>query len=138
VKILYVPFNNRGLGVDTYEESGFMLDLLDQANKQHVKDGEDAIVLLYVSEADSGFLKPFSKNSWPKWLKGLNMIVRKHFDIDEGNAMALSLAGSDPDNVIEFLPFPNGLMDEEEIARINKKQKEKWGWGYIAPVEKVS
>ena len=136
MKVFYVPFNNRGIGVETYEESGFMEELLQEAGKCHIEDDEKGTVFLYVSEADSGFVKVFSKQKWPAWLVGINMVVRRNFDTDEGDRMALELADGDSSNVIVFKPYPCGLLTHEEVIREHNVLKEKWGWGYVAPIEK--
>lgn len=137
MKVFFVLFNNRGLGVDTYEETGFMEALLAQAEKEHIEAGEEGIVFVYVSEADSGFIKVFSQKAWPVWLKGISLVVRRHFNMQEANDLALHLADGVSDNVIAFTPYVNGMLSEEEILSAHKKLCDKWGWGYVVPIEKL-
>lgn len=136
MKVLYVSFNNRGIGVDTFEETGFMEDLINHA-EVHIESGEHGVVFVYVSEADSGFMKVFSQRPWPAWLKGINMVVRRHFSQDEADSLAISLAEGNSNDVIVFRPYPTGIMTEEDAAELQRKLLPKWGWAYVAPVEKV-
>lgn len=137
MKVFYVPFNNRGLGVETYEEAGFMEDLVQQATLNHIEEKEDGIIFLYVSEPDSGFIKPFSQTQWPAWLKGINMVVRKQFSIEEGNQLAIALADGEKDNVVVFQPYAADMVTPDEAHKMYKKLTDEWGWGYVAPIEKV-
>jgi len=135
MKVLYIPFNNRGLGVDTYEESGFVLDALKQMTDTHIDTGDSGVVLLYLSEADSGFNKAFSKRAWPSWLLGINIIVKSTFNQDEGDKLALALANRNSEDVIEFRPYPTGIVSEEEAHRMHCVGRKKWGWSYVVALE---
>lgn len=138
MKVFYVAYNNRGIGVDTYEETGFMEELIDHATKSHIAQNEKGVIFIYVSEADSGFMSVFSKKKWPDWLIGVNMVVRKNFSMDEADKIALELSGGSYEDVIEFRPYPCGILEEDAVNQLHQMLKSKWGWAYVAPIERNS
>ena len=134
MKVLYISLNNKGLGADTYEESGFVSQCLEQMTSHHIDEGDQGIVFLYLSEADGGFMKAFSKTRWPSWLIGVNMVVRNQFDQKAADHMARTLANLCQSDVIEFRPYPKGLQSEGSVARMREKRQRKWGWCYALPL----
>lgn len=137
MKVFYVPFNNRGLGIDIDEEYQFMEELVEIAGQHHIKKGEEATVFIYTSESDNGFCKAFSKRRWPPWLVDVVVHIPDSFNREEGDERANKIALDNPGDVIVFNPYPSGFLTDIEIELKLKNDRRKWGWSYVVPIEKI-
>lgn len=133
MKVFYVPFNNKGLKIERREEESFVEDMLDVVEKFHVLEGDKGVIFIYVSDPENSFASSLSKKEWPKWLLGMNIVVRKNFSESEAESMALELAG-DSESVVEFRPMIPGIDDIEDVDVILRKQRSKWSWAYAAEI----
>ena len=134
MKIAYIPFNNKGVGVDWRwgrEAIEAMMDIM----QKHLDPGEKCRILLYVSHMADCFVPRM--DSLPPWVSGIDVVYRQQFSQEEADKLALEAAHGHPGYVVCFRLLPRGLVSQRDMENLRAKAREHWGWAYCLEAETV-
>lgn len=119
-RLIFVPFNNLGSGVDPDCQGSFLADAFEAVEEHHLEEGERAKCFIYLSGVCDGLLRGLPK--LPAWLDSIEVLIEKTFNQKNADAIALTKCGEEPQDVICFRLVPTGCLEDADIKKLRDRK----------------